>query len=396
MNFKKNIIFVSLEFLNKSIPFFLISYYTKVLSVDDFSHIEKFNMVISLVTMLVMFSGNTYYQINFFKKNNYEYKATSFFMSIYNAAFLFFLFCVLYFLGYINNIIYLVMPFYALSFSFVLLTLVEYQMSSSIYRYSSLQIISTVLNFLISVCLLEYVFTNWEGRVWGVILPPIIIVLFLYKKIRILFKYKVKLKEIYIMGFSLFPHNILSGWLRDSVARLILLRYGESVILGYWSVTFNIAIVFNIVINALNLVVTPKIIEHVSKKKENIKILLAILLFYSFLGLVFSFIVPILFRLMVDNKFYYNELNLVLMMLSFSFALNGVCVQLSNILNVMGLSKYVSLSTVFSITSYGIWFVNNIAINNIANAYFVGYSVQFLTLLGIYICKRKSYFIVTR
>lgn len=377
-----NVLFYTfLEGMNKAIPFLLIPVYTRVLSKEDYALIEVFNLYLSAFTLLVFFNSNTYFQTryyDFFKKQVYlvSYPVLVVLINILALSLPFYLFVP-------ESAFYIYfIPIYALFFFYLSIQLIDWQMREEKISYFTVQISMTVINMVVSLVLILQFESGGEGRIWAVLLAPVaIFCFFMPTKALTLYKKRPKkielqvVKDIYLFGAHLLPYNLLNGWLRDNVARLYLLYSSQTLLLGTWAVVFNYAFVTNVIVNAVNLALAPRLIKSLSNQdlKDFVKLMFMGAMFFVILISCSTVFLIYSYNIFIGEQFHFDTYVPVVSTLCLGFFFNGVSVMVAHSLNYFKLPHYLSFSSMISVFAYIVMIVSmetsalNIAISYTAS-----------------------------
>ena len=266
MKFPNGIKYVVGEMVNKCIPFAFLPILTRYLEPKEYSILESYFIFMTFYQMLVWFNQNTIYAKRF-NKDGCQNLLSIFFVPllIFSLSLPFFYLVALYVFGF-NWHVFIFMSFNVLFQLLFAVIQIENQFKSYVSRYVFNQLIFSLLNFVVSFCFLVQGF-GADGRLFGIVSSAVLFssYLLLFRWVRkseylMVSKYDGGLKYKFLFGLKLLPYNLINGWLKDNVSKILVLFFSlESGVLGIYSVTFVYASVFVFFFNSLMVYYSPKI-----------------------------------------------------------------------------------------------------------------------------------------
>lgn len=344
------------EAINKVIPFLLLPFITRYISPEEYSKLDIYMMYLTFYQMLCWFNQNTYFAKNYHKEGDDEKYLALFLPVIINIVLLVpvtllsvvFFEMELYFIPFLSVVVICQLVF--------LLKQISNQYSGNVNGFVKYQLTISLVNALLSFYLV-YSGYGADGRALGMILPVVAVSIYiLFKDFKLINRKlitvtKEDLNSRFKFGFSLLPYNFLNGWLKDNLARIIIINVvGVSGVLGIYSVTFLYSTPFVVMSNSLMMVYGPKIFKSdndlakINDLKASYGKIIVSLFFILALCLYLSF------PYVVGNGYSTYE-NLVLIFV-FSFAINAFTLFNNSVLISFNKTSYVSYNIIISVLSY--------------------------------------------
>lgn len=254
-----------------AIPFILLPILTRNLSNEEYGLIAIFTSLssglIGLVGLCVIGAAERkYYDGDVTKKTLSEFNGTCIQIILCTSIFLL-LICFL-FKEYFVKVIpipgeWLFLAIFATASTLIVsLRLGQWQVRGKAVSFGCLQVSSSLLNLLLSLCLVVILGLGALGRVWSIALVSIsmavLSIVLLYKDdlIKLFCFRKVYLKEALAYGIPLIPH-VFGVFLLTSVDRFVIsdsLGLGPA---GIYLVAMQISTAFTIVFNSINKAYVP-------------------------------------------------------------------------------------------------------------------------------------------
>lgn len=307
---KSSSVYVAGKIINSILPLIFIPILTSELNPSEYGILVYFTSIISFCTPLIILNAPTTYTFSFYKDKNLKNLLFQlFFISILGCLTLSLIFFII-FPSHLEFPLFgkyiFIVPLFVLSLFFPDIFLVHSQLEKKPLVYATFQIFQTLINFLLSIYFLFISDLGWISRIYGWGLANLF---FSCISFYILFKdYKFNshrlnlngLKKNFLFGFNLLPHTLSSLAIMVS-GRIFLGWFGSSEELGYFGLGFQIASVFSFFTASINNAIAPEIYE-IFKSKNQYKInnLIKLSLYYFLsliiLGVLISFIFPLLFN----------------------------------------------------------------------------------------------------
>ena len=332
-------IYTITNLIRSSIPFLLLPILTRYLKPEDYGIIATFQVILSVVLILVNMNMRGAVSVNYFKMNTDELKHY-----IWNVAFLFLLsslvlLTVFYF--FLNRISYIInFPYggwiigsviIALAQSFYTLVLTIWQAGEKPLSYGIFQISFTSLNVGLSLLFVVVYHMEWKGRLSGIALSSVlfgIIGLYLLKK-KSLIATKLNLKylrDALIFGLPLIPAAI--GWkIITGIDRFFINSMVDVATTGIYAVGYQFGFIIGILANSFNAAWWPFLFKELKKNEYQAKIrIVRVTYLYNAViilaALLLSLISPKLIKIFI-GKNYHSAYHYVLW-ISLGFAFNGM------------------------------------------------------------------------
>lgn len=278
-NYKNGILFTFFSFLNNGINFFLLMLLAAYLSPDGYGHLNLFNNLITILTVLIPLGCVGYIGNSFFRKSESEFKKvirTVFKIGFY--SFLFFILIILIAGQHLEGLLGLSSKMQILGISicfFQLFTTVNlelWRLNEKPISYGIYSTVFVVLNFIFTLLFISALDFDWKGRIYSqfiiTLLFSLISVTFLVKR-RYISLTDIQtpktsfIKETFAYGLPLVPH-LLSSWIRQGLDRYIINSFWDITAVGLFSFAINFGNIIHMVgtaFNASNSVYTYKLLK---------------------------------------------------------------------------------------------------------------------------------------
>ena len=308
------IIFIGTIF-TKLITFFLLPLYTSILSTEEYGIVDLFNTLISLIIPLISLKiedGTFRYLIKYRddSKKQKEVLTTSLF---FNLAIT--IICLIIFLA-INKLInikyktYFVIAVIVTNISTYLLQCARGLGSNT--KYSVAGVVMSLFTIFFNILFLVILKFNFIGMFLGTILGNVFCIIYLVFSLKI-YKYlapksfnKKILKDLLKYSIPLIASS-LSWWVFSSSDRLIVSNALGLSANGILSISYKFSTIYIIIYNIFNTSWTESVAIHINDKDiDNYfnSIFSMAFKFFLALGLCIIMSMPIVFKIMINSKFY--------------------------------------------------------------------------------------------
>ncbi len=293
---------------------------TKFLSTDEFG---KFGLLMTLVYFspsIISFCLESLQPVNII---NLDIKSYEKFRNEYiSFVLLIFLLLILFSSFFLYNIFYYKLVIFSLFIGF-------FQWLSSIHNnellqrnksvlYGILNVFSSVLLLLLSFIFLYYFQKKWESRAFAILFTELFIViirLYFVSEIFAKFKFvinKSEFKNFYLFGYPLLI-SVIPGWILNQLDKYIILKNFDFQKVGYYTFAASVSGVIVLISHSLQKSIRP-IIYNELLVKSNVNRLRREITKYCFFIIVFSFIIGIIFVLLLTyfKNFKYSNARYVI------------------------------------------------------------------------------------
>lgn len=325
---KHTINYLSGDLFSKGINFLTIPIMTRILSTEDYGVLSIFTSLISIFTIFLGLSIESAIKRFYFEKKD-EYKemlgSNIVFLMIYNVVVLL---IVNIFADRIldnsNSKILLSAVLVAMLNVFFQILLANYQVKQISIKFATLNAIKSVLIVVISILLILNINEKkYMGQVYAYLIITFVLFIYSLFKLRKESVFCLKAKYIiYSLKFSipLIP-SVLSSMLLTYCDRLMIQDLVDIASAGLYSFAYNVSMILQVIIQAINRSWNPVFFDLYTKKKyNNINILakkLSKLLFV--IALILILFVREIILILADEK-YMEALNVVpIVLLSYVF-----------------------------------------------------------------------------
>lgn len=282
-NFKHGMLYTMFSFVNNGISFILLLILARYLSPSDYGVLNLFTTFVSLLTILITLSTNSYIGTCFFR-TNIETVRKVIFITLATATVMLVLISLLLLLfpslavkGVGVPIKYLwcgLIICYFQTFNTINLDiwrLEEKPMSYGLYGVSF-----AICNFILSLWFVVCLHQGWEGRVdsWLTLAAIyfIISIFFLIRRRYLTFSLPEidLIKETFVFSIPLIPH-VLSFWIKQGVDRYVINHFYNESIVGFFSFASNLASIIMIIGTAFNSTNSVHIFKRLSEGYHSVK-----------------------------------------------------------------------------------------------------------------------------
>ena len=276
-NFRRKILYLSLEICNKLLPFLALPIFARYLSTEEFGIVSNFITLFFVLSVFIGFSAESYLSINMYEKEGYELKKIVGNQLIISFLSLFVLVLMCYLLesfvfkhlglqkGYVLLCLGSVLFSYIIKLFFILLRFGEKD-----WLFFLSQFILIVLNIglaLISVVIMD---DKLDARLMSFFsayfIVGVLACFYLRNRVVIVFD-KQLIKDICRFGLPIVPYQ-LAKWGRNGVDKIIvtnLLGLGSN---GLYAYSFQLANIPSFIGNGLNLELSPRLFKLLKSKKR--------------------------------------------------------------------------------------------------------------------------------
>ncbi|MEZ9231537.1 lipopolysaccharide biosynthesis protein [Vibrio amylolyticus] len=272
-------IYLFSNILNAAIPFLLLPILTRMLDPEGYGMVTMFTMTVSILGAFVGLSVNGAVSVKYFKLSHNElsdYVTSAFFVLIF--SFLLVSLVVLLFGDFISKYIllskeWILIALLASMLTFVInIRLVLLQVRQKAVKYGIFQISYTLTNVVLSLCILYFYNSSWEGRASGIFIASVMFsvlsIFFLLKNNDIGLSIKpYYVKDILKFGIPLVPHAI-SAIVLVMVDRLIIASLLGEHAVGIYTVGLQLAMGMAIIADAFVKAYGPWVYKLLSREDQ--------------------------------------------------------------------------------------------------------------------------------
>ncbi|MEZ9845391.1 lipopolysaccharide biosynthesis protein [Vibrio breoganii] len=320
MMLKNSFVYLISTIISALIPFLLIPIFTRYLSAEQYGQIAMFSIFISatggLLGLSVHGAANRRYYDNIDSHSLAIYNFNCILVLLLNVlAFILFLAIFSSFISEFLNIpsSWLYIGVVCAVCSVILnIRQGQWQIRNKVISYATLQILNAILTSSFSIILIVIYSCGSEGRVWGILISLIIVLLICMTTmikdslVRVSVDYGA-LRSIYRFGMPLIPH-VCGMFLLASLDRLVINKYLGVDSAGIYMVAYSFGNALNLIFQSINKAYMPWLFENLSKesKETDIKVVKYSYLYFLFILLmnIISFLIlPSLLSLYLGGDF---------------------------------------------------------------------------------------------
>ncbi|MBI4647763.1 MAG: oligosaccharide flippase family protein [Bacteroidia bacterium] len=358
--FKTLSIYTIANFINASIPFFILPFLTKYLPPSDYGLITIFQIFTFITLTIVGLNSTAALNRRYFDKEQYNipvYITNSIYILIITAIITILLF--LFFGGLLNKYtqfpeqwLWAVVVFcFCHNLSEIILTLWRVQFKA--LHYALFRIARTIFDIGITITVILFFNNTWQGRIEGQIISiclfAAIAAFFLIKEKWISIAYNSEyIKDLLRYGLPLVPHVICGVLLSMNDKIFITNIFGLSVT-GLYSTGYQVGAVIALVQNSFNQAWVPWFFEKLKKDDSNIKYQIVKYTYLYNIAMVILVILvtaatPAIFKFFINEN--YHSAQQFVFWIALGFGFNGMYMMIVNYLFYLGKTITISLTTI--------------------------------------------------
>lgn len=341
------------DFVNKGLAFILIPYFTHTMTPVQFGEYEKVLILYTFCQLFCWMNQNTYLLKRYGQGKDFTTLIVggivisaplSLFVTMVGVFCFSLDFYVLIYIG-VTSVSSLVMVSY----------ISKLQVDSDAMVYLSSQLFCTIINLAGALLFVYFGFGGigrFVGLTIGINFFALIIVVNNIKLGKIDFS-SFNIKERVCFGLNLLPHNIINGWLRDNLAKIIVVTVvGNEKTLGLFGVVFSFAFSFNILMSSVNGVLNKNIFKDTVSHDIDFGWFLKHLLIMMSIWCVLSPMIYFMFLFVVAKV--YHAYSYLIFIFCLAFTLNSTSTIIGNYLICKDLAIVVSKSSMVSVIIYAL------------------------------------------
>lgn len=402
---KRNVmVYMLSDILAKGIPFLLLPIYTVFLSPEQFGNIAIFNIIVEVAIIMVVFGGNSYYRVEYFKRDNNHQLFSQLFANLKITFPIALILQVLFIWSDINpsnQAWYWLIGavFIALMQSIVLLFIAEFQCQHKALNVGLTNLLSAFTVAIVTLILLNFDFAE-QSRYIGFLVGSSVVALVTW---RMAVQMDVKPTPLTAnistaslkFGLGVLPHA-LSWWARTGMDRLLIAKFVSVYQVGLYSIAAQISLVVIVIANAANQAFTPKFMKMLTEHqyKQSMLLCVKILAIYLLISVLVALFSPLIFDWFIDDK-YQQAAQLLPLMCVIAFCQATVTL-LSNFLYFF--KKVKTLSIITSVTSIlhvaiAYWVVEPYGVQGVIASSILTYLISALVIftLALLLLKREHH-----
>lgn len=317
--FKNSAVYMSVNIINTAIPILLLPILTRFLTPADYGIVALYQVIQSVVGVLVGLNTHGVVTTNFFRMKREElrvYIGNLFIILGLSSAFT--LIILLFIKSWLANIIgfpagwFLVILIAAAFRYFTTVNLILWQSEQRPFPYGIFQIASTITNVGMSILLVVVLRMEWEGRLLGIIITMIIFgtvsIYFLFSRGYVRFRInKQHIKDALAFGLPLIPHAI-AGLVITATDRIFISAMVDVSATGLYSVGYQIAMIIELLAVSFNSAWVPFLFQKLTEnnpatKRAIVKLTYGYFFIILLLALLVAFAAPLFLSVFVGPDF---------------------------------------------------------------------------------------------
>lgn len=312
-------IFLFSSFLTKSISFFLLPFFTKHLSPENYGAINMLNNFTIILTPFIFLSVLQTISSDFFKLDTKSFNkltSTLLVLPIFNT--IIFLIFLTFFKNTIssyfqvNSYLLIIAPIVVIGNFFTELILILFRNNNMPWKYFWYCTLKILFELIISILFILFVFQNEWGRIFGLLCGSVIsipIIYIVFKEIFIISRFDFSLiKKEFFFSLPLIINQFAFSFFLTS-DKLFIEKISSISELGNYSVAFQLSFILIIVSNSFYTFFAPKLFQALSiksliqinalKKKYYLFVIFMLfisIIIYFFAGFIYEFFIGFKFQ----------------------------------------------------------------------------------------------------
>lgn len=314
--FKEGAVYTSTSVIQKSIPFLLMPFLTRVLSTEEYGLVAIFISTVSIYSLLIGASLNGFVRVIYHKSSIKKFRAyvgnaLAFFAVMSLIAFMItwiFDSSLSQLIGIKSNYLYLALFVAFLKFMFDM-RLVIFQTMRQSFNYAKLQLTLPIIELLIVILLVFHLHKGAEGRILSITISSLIVAIissYLMHRVKLLYiNFNLDcFKRIGKFIFPLLPHSITLT-LIATLDKFILSSNVGLTIVGEFAVALYLALPVWMLAESINKAFMPWSFEKFSKGNLDLVVGASYLLLIGLfiVGIIYSIFLFFTFDLIVGEAF---------------------------------------------------------------------------------------------
>jgi len=364
MNLAKQIFsYSAANVINAAVPFLLLPILTAYLLPEEYGLLSLILLLQALVLPLVLINYYGLITIEYSKMSKDEFgKFISSILLLPILGFIIVEFAFLVSSGFISELFKIpvfwvsITPVFIFFQALPLLIPIIFQAEKKPVAYGVFKISLTIFNMMFSVFFVVILKYGLAGRLWGIFLSfvlfNVIAIFILMKKKYLKFDFEiVYVKNALIFGIPLIPH-VMSGTLLAMSDRIFLVNMLSVKDVGIYSVSFQVASAIAIVTTSINQAWIPNLFEklnsapNIEDKRLLVKQIYIIMLVMVLVTIVFTLLIPYIFNIFIDRR-YYEGITLAVLIAT-GFMIKGLYFMVTNFIFYTKKTHVLSIMTMIS------------------------------------------------
>ncbi len=396
--FKNILIFTIGTVFNKGINFFILPILTYYLSKDDYGMIGVINSILTISIIYIGFYPNNFIMVKFFKYGKEE--ISRYIFNIFILIFLSFfivLFLLIIFSNYLiphyenSKIIVIFITFLALFQVLWRMWSVLIEIKRDALRYVIAQFIQTSLTIGLTLFLIIKLSYGWEGKFFAefslYFISSIYVIYYLYKYnyIKVNFDLK-KIKEIFLFLFPL-TFYVVGLFAMGTIDKIFVANMLDLKSAGIYSIAITLSIILNILFESILKAWLPTMFELLNEKEKDAykKVIKGNYLYSIFVVvsvILYIFISPFIFDIMIDDKFSLALHFLPILIIAYGFeGLRKPITELLNHIDKVNIVAYITIFSSFLNIILNIFLIKEYGIKGAAYATLISFALLYLLTL---------------
>lgn len=309
-----------IELINKSIPFILLPILTAFLSIEEYGQLTLYQIILGGGAIIFSLGMTSIISVDF-NKNSKCVRAGQLADIIKLCVFSFIISLPVIFIVAIYNSNYylLIILFGSLGTAISNYFLAYMQVSRNIKFYALLSLSLSLLSFTFTLILIIYFNMGYEGRLYALSIPPVLIAFlfswyYFYTNKQCMGESNITFKRV----IPLFFHQI-SNWSRYSIDKLVLFFFLGGTALGTYNVNFQMAFILSVLVMVINKTFQPYVLKGLSQVKSTSHLLYGQLFLVAIGTLFIMFLILLFGNSLLGEGFKIDTTIIIILCIAFLF-----------------------------------------------------------------------------
>ena len=334
---KKNYLYYSLaSALPAALGFIIAIFLSRNITIEDYGYIGVFVMSLYVIEPLLFFFNVGLLEIKYVNLesddyNKYKLKYINFGLRNFIIIFIFCL--IASFIFPYSRFLFIAIPLIALTRFLIKIIWMELVQDKNAKQYAITFLTMSIFIFLLTISFVKYLDLSWEGRVFALFIPELIIVFFYYRNWRFNFSWYTKEEMLSVIkfGFPLFV-SLGAAWMLQEADKYIVLKYFSLSSVGIYTFSYLVGKIMKLINQPILQILRPIYYKELklaslTKIRHVRNVILFSIVVFSVASLLGYFL--IFFKELIPDS--YNEGLRVTKIILFAFSFFGIY-QLSSVI----------------------------------------------------------------
>lgn len=343
---KDKLLYFILDIINKALPFLMIPFITKHVSLSDYGQIELFTSTYIFFSFLISFGFEGWLASHYFKEKN---------IFSYIKSYLIFIFCfsfIIFVLFAQSSLIFSSSILISLTNAILFLVTTLLRLDGK-FKYAGLVLLfNSALNVLLLYFYFSFYGANFNNRIYSLLLTYsttfLLLFFILFYKYNSIFSFKTKTENFKVVFLFCLPLciSMVSSWIKGNVDKFYINSLLSSTELALYSLSFQVCSVMNVITITINKIIQPSFFKDMTNSISTKNKISYIILFIISGSLIYYIAINLLFPIIFDDR-YKSALSLTPYLI-FSFTMSAIVMILNNYFLFFSRTKIIMYQVIIS------------------------------------------------